>query len=149
MRSDVMRKQLAQGLVVFMTRERKLPGYRFNYGIGGTNISADGRTIHLTFVFRRARRYCCAQSGCHHGLLFEADYARLRNCFGQMGVVVPRPMTVYMKVVCEGGSRSPISRTGHSFRRRRPILCRTRARPACGPPRVRPPNQASSNGRSH
>jgi hypothetical protein len=100
-----MRKQLAKGFIAFMTRGRKPT----EYGIGVTALSADGSIIHLNFVFRCGHRYCCGSAACHHGLLFDSDYERLRECCRQAGVVVPTPMTIHMKVMCERGAMFAIN----------------------------------------
>jgi hypothetical protein len=94
--------EFTQGFVAFMTRARK-PGCECNYGINVTDVS-DGTTIWLTFTFQSGHRYCCSTSSCHHGLLFDCDYQRLRDCFRQAGVDVAKPMRIKMKVVWERGA---------------------------------------------
>jgi hypothetical protein len=97
-------KRLTKGFIAYMRPAREQRGYRFNYGISVTNFSADGTQLFLTFTFRSGNRYCCWASACHHGLLFDSDFERLRQCFQEAGVNVGRPMRIRMRVVCEGGA---------------------------------------------
>lgn len=87
-----------------MTHPKPRAADRFNYGINVTAVSDDHAEIWVTFVFRNGHRYCCNASSCHHGLLSDFDFERLRQCFYEAGVHVPRPMLLHMNVVCEGGA---------------------------------------------
>ena len=80
-----MHQLLAQG---FIESSRALLKYPQKYGIEVTEVSTDGREIHLTFVFRKGHRFCCEEPGCHIFLLFDSDYEELRKSCAGSGVEV-------------------------------------------------------------
>jgi hypothetical protein len=96
--------KLTNGFVAYMTRNRHSPDQCEKYGISVTDFSPDSKRVFLTFTFRNGFRYCCPYSCCHHGLLFDEDYERLRECFHQAAVEVGRPMQIHMRVICEIGA---------------------------------------------
>jgi hypothetical protein len=96
--------KLAHGFLAYM-RPNEDPVYPAQvYGIRVTDFSPDQKAVFLTFSFRTGQRYCCDCSACHHGLLFDSDYERLRESFRQNGVEVGCPMRIHMHVVCEAGA---------------------------------------------
>src|SRR5438094_851296 len=96
--------KLANGFVRYMRPNEDSPERDVNYGISVSDLSPDSKTIFLTFTFLSGVRYCCPYSSCHHGLLFDEDYERLRDCFRQAGMEIGRPMKIHMKVICEVGA---------------------------------------------
>lgn len=107
-----MQKQLANGFTDFVLRGRNPASHKLRYGIGGTNISDDGKVVFLYFTFRSGQNYCCMESGCHLSLHSESDFERLRECLRSAGLNVEKPMRVHIRFICEGGARFAVN-PGH------------------------------------
>jgi hypothetical protein len=94
-------KKLTKGFREFMSPER----HRWTkYGINVRSFCEATKTIAVTFTFLSGQRYCCSSSGCHHGLLFDSDYQRLRTFCEAADAKLPYPITIHMTVVYEGGA---------------------------------------------
>jgi hypothetical protein len=102
-------RRLAKGFHFYLRGPSRLAGSRPAYGITVSQVSAGGREFWLTLTFRSGRRYCCESPHCHLGLLFGSDFDRLRACFREAGVEVPRPMRIHLRVVYEGGALFAVS----------------------------------------
>src|SRR5262245_28388798 len=91
-------QKLTSGFRAYIAGWPKRSDDRPSYGIDAAGFSTDRREISFDFTFRSGHEFCCYESGCHHGLLLDVDYERLRECFGKEGIEVGRPMIVRMKV---------------------------------------------------
>ena len=96
--------KLTNGFAAYMARGKDSAKTLERYAIRVTDITLDSKDIWLSFSFRRGIRYCCDCSACHHGLLFDIDFERLRDYFRQSGIEVRRPMRIHMKLRCEVGT---------------------------------------------
>src|SRR5262249_6473093 len=100
-----MLKQLTKAFVAHMTPQRKKrKGWRFDYGLNVTDVSAHGPTGYLTFAFRSGCCYCCTIVGCHLWLRLQEDWDRLHACIREAGGKVGRPLCVQVRCICEGGA---------------------------------------------
>jgi hypothetical protein len=78
------------------------------YGIAVSRVCRSGSAIKLDFTltFKRGRRYCCFEDGCHHGLFQKASWKRLRRILRREGWTVPTPLEIALRGRVRKGARA-------------------------------------------
>jgi hypothetical protein len=99
-----MEPQLTQAVRAFLAGNRGPDGKPPDYGVTAARVPDDDRAIQLTLVFKRGRRYCCAEPGCHLGLFESSRWDQLRNHLREAGVSVPSPLAVRVRGIVEEGA---------------------------------------------
>ena len=78
------------------------------YGIVVSQVRRSGSAIklELTLTFKRGRRYCCFEDGCHHGPFQKASWERLRRILNRKGWTDPAPLEISLRGRVRKGARA-------------------------------------------
>jgi hypothetical protein len=81
MKTSGLREVLQSAFTEFFARNVGANGSRSYYGVAVSNVRKSGTEIalDLKLTFKRGKRYCCFEDGCHHGLYSKAGWVRLRR----------------------------------------------------------------------
>ena len=101
-----MRDELLGVLRKYLSSNRGGP----HYGILVDEVSPDQHTVTLTLTFMSGVQYCCAEPGCHFGLMDSRSWQRLHGLIEEAGLKMPSPLTVVLRGVVEQGARLTVMR---------------------------------------
>ena len=109
MKTSGLREILLSAFQEFFAGNTAAKGSRTYYGVAVSNVRKSGTRVafDLTLTFKKGKRYCCFEDGCHHWLFSKDGWQRVRALMRENGGVQPGPLrmaTLFGRV--EKGARA-------------------------------------------
>jgi hypothetical protein len=96
MKASDLREVLQSAFVGFFARNPAAEGSRSYYGVAVSHVrkTRSGITFDLELTFKKGKRYCCFEDGCHHWLFSKDGWARVRRLLRTSGWTDPPPLRI-------------------------------------------------------